>query len=828
MVRICRAEDGEVFPTNATIHDIEGSESLEAFLRKETGIEEAAALAYLSDGRRLRTDNVSSLADVHDQTIFVFNKYYLDRDPDEVAKLLHLQPPLQPPIEQSQTATPPELGAAFRNAAQTHLQSISRIVDSMRYQRSALRLASSVVDSHVLNVSNAVSDVRQELEKRAGLVDGVDGAVDFASRVRVHREFMPPAVQRVVDTGGLPRTLGDYVSGERIRRAVEEFRGLQERLHHVEATVKQFADGAAEGRLICADARLLDATVALELSSQSLLGKIAGVTSALGSPVVNVEPILQELRSLDVSIRDNLSSVVESKNAYTTKCLRAFHQIHTLNAGLVSLPDDFTILQASLNTKGSFSDIERLHNMVYAYGATMVEAVRRKEFSSLFHRKCQGFSEVMSNLSAAETERRQTFRCEILGQLPFDLIGMDETLSSVEISVSGGEGTNGHYALEKHDIRDLLRDLKDTQLTPNDGEAAVKLQEVCTNLEALVGKIDALETGFTDLVERSLFEPPKRAASPGVSPKPASKEDANDVALPESVNIDEQGQTTDNDRDRIAQLERELSLARTQLASETATRRALEDQLSSVRAIVGLNKQGQSAARALADVDAAHEQPPHRETHVVQLLELAATYRQTSVKALALAQSQNNSEADEAPARGASPQAELDLDFSDPARAIEVLRSFDHAGYLQAITKTSSTIRKWQKQCKIYRERAKGKISFRDFAVGDLALFLPTRNSPLRPWAAFNVSFPHYFLQPPDHLNEQLQTREWVVARITSIVERVVDPNNPESNPYALGDGVRYYMLQVEDWTVRHGPSKRAQRPAVAVVAATDAEVPDE
>jgi hypothetical protein len=161
-----------------------------------------------------------------------------------------------------------------------------------------------------------------------------------------------------------------------------------------------------------------------------------------------------------------------------------------------------------------------------------------------------------------------------------------------------------------------------------------------------------------------------------------------------------------------------------------------------VRAIVGLNKQGQSAARALADVDAAHEQPPHRETHVVQLLELAATYRQTSIKALALAQSQNNSEADEAPARGAPP-AELDLDFSDPARAIEVLRSFDHAGYLQAITKTGSTIRKWQKQCKIYRERAKGKISFRDFAVGDLALFLPTRNSPLRPWAAFNGADTH-------------------------------------------------------------------------------------
>jgi autophagy-related protein 11 len=43
------------------------SGTLEAFLRKEIGIEEAAALAYLSDGRRLRTDNVFNLAEVNDQ-----------------------------------------------------------------------------------------------------------------------------------------------------------------------------------------------------------------------------------------------------------------------------------------------------------------------------------------------------------------------------------------------------------------------------------------------------------------------------------------------------------------------------------------------------------------------------------------------------------------------------------------------------------------------------------------------------------------------------------------------------------------------------------------
>ncbi len=144
----------------------------------------------------------------------------------------------------------------------------------MQHQRSALRLASSVVDFHVLNVSDVVTDARQELDKRASLVAGVDAATELASRVRIHHEFMSPAVQRAMDAGGPARTLGHYVSGERIRRAVEECRkpraflvcpvcvcsfhrkgDLQERLRHIEATVKQLVDGATDVRSTCADVR---------------------------------------------------------------------------------------------------------------------------------------------------------------------------------------------------------------------------------------------------------------------------------------------------------------------------------------------------------------------------------------------------------------------------------------------------------------------------------------------------------------------------------------------------------------------------------------------
>lgn len=41
--------------------------SLELFLHQETDVEEDAILAYLSDGRRLRNENVRELAGAEDQ-----------------------------------------------------------------------------------------------------------------------------------------------------------------------------------------------------------------------------------------------------------------------------------------------------------------------------------------------------------------------------------------------------------------------------------------------------------------------------------------------------------------------------------------------------------------------------------------------------------------------------------------------------------------------------------------------------------------------------------------------------------------------------------------
>lgn len=129
--------------------------------------------------------------------------------------------------------------------------------------------------------------------------------------------------------------------------------------------------------------------------------------------------------------------------------------------------------------------------------------------------------------------------------------------------------------------------------------------------------------------------------------------------------------------------------------------------------------------------------------------------------------------------------------------------------------------RKWQREAKAYRDRAHlyqkdahDKIAFKNFKEGDLALFLPTRNQQAGAWAAFNIGFPHFFLREQDA--HRLRNREWLVARINRVQERVVDlskslqaqnendtnsaANEEENdNPFQLSDGLRWYLIDATE-----------------------------
>ncbi|KAL1957915.1 hypothetical protein VTO42DRAFT_5307 [Malbranchea cinnamomea] len=163
------------------------------------------------------------------------------------------------------------------------------------------------------------------------------------------------------------------------------------------------------------------------------------------------------------------------------------------------------------------------------------------------------------------------------------------------------------------------------------------------------------------------------------------------------------------------------------------------------------------------------------------------------------------------------------------AAFINAIEKFDIEVFSEVVVKRVKDIetlaRKWQKEARGYREKyhraqseAHEKIAYRSFKEGDLALFLPTRNQSIRSWAAFNVGAPHYFLREQDV--HRLNSRDWLVARITKIEERVVDLSKSingrsherrssvdasdgvsveDDNPFQLSDGLRWYLLDASE-----------------------------
>lgn len=157
---------------------------------------------------------------------------------------------------------------------------------------------------------------------------------------------------------------------------------------------------------------------------------------------------------------------------------------------------------------------------------------------------------------------------------------------------------------------------------------------------------------------------------------------------------------------------------------------------------------------------------------------------------------------------------------------LKEIKKLDSDLFSEAIYKRVKEIehiaRKWQKEARAYRDKARraqseahDRIAFRNFKEGDLALFLPTRDQATKPWAAFNVGAPHYFLREQDSHN--LGKRDWLIARISKVEERVVDLSKSisgkipasdqasvksdgaishnDENPYELSDGLRWYLI---------------------------------
>ncbi|KAK6512350.1 oligomeric, coiled-coil, peripheral membrane protein [Arthrobotrys musiformis] len=205
--------------------------------------------------------------------------------------------------------------------------------------------------------------------------------------------------------------------------------------------------------------------------------------------------------------------------------------------------------------------------------------------------------------------------------------------------------------------------------------------------------------------------------------------------------------------------------------------------------------------------------------------------------------------------------ADSETESEKYANFLNSIGTFDLDAFGDAVTKrvkeAEHMARKWQKQCRDYRDKyhrsaaeASEKIAYKSFKEGDLALFLPTRNQVTRPWAAFNVGAPHYFLREVE--GHRLKARDWLLARISRVEQRVVDLKSnggggagstvatlgdkgssvssdtggevvDEDNPFQLSDGLRWYLLDAVEEGKLGAPSTPGLGSSTVAAANVDA-----
>ena len=124
---------------------------------------------------------------------------------------------------------------------------------------------------------------------------------------------------------------------------------------------------------------------------------------------------------------------------------------------MVSLAPQVSQLENDLSpnssSKAAFPHLYRLRNLPFAYSASVVEIVRRKEFGQFLSSWTSRLGDVLAKFTSAESSRRQKIREDVISHLPFSLPVLDDTMRiAVELNVSTGLDVLKSVTLDRQDV----------------------------------------------------------------------------------------------------------------------------------------------------------------------------------------------------------------------------------------------------------------------------------------------------------------------------------------------------------------------------------------
>jgi autophagy-related protein 11 len=421
-------------------------------------------------------------------------------------------------------------------------------------------------------------------------------------------------------------------------------------------------------------------------------------------------------------------------------------------------------------------------------------------------------------------------------------------------------------------LRDLWHRFSPGQTVPDDLSEFTEI--VYTEASNALARVRSLETEMALLrsaLDSAQRDIESRSAEKAAAAERLTDEEAKSVRLGEALAKEQarvlvlEGELADT-REQLSQLRAKVAdgengseSLRKELEEEENKARHLEERLQESQVtLAGLTVRFDTRSEHAKDLTQRLYSHNERLTHLLERLGFSVTRQGSSMviqkvpRSERTSQNANDSDPSSSLRRSgtigsrAAIVSSLDLDLLNWVNCpdaetesekydayISSLGSFDMDAFCEVVYRRVRDVehmaRKLQRDARAYREKAHAlqkeaheKIAYKHFKEGDLALFLPTRNQTTGAWAAFNVGFPHYFLREQEA--HRLSSREWLVARISRIQERVVDLSkslqNPpglgrkaadggtesgsvndddNDNPFDLSDGLRWYLIDAAE-----------------------------
>ncbi|PWN30187.1 hypothetical protein BDZ90DRAFT_229208 [Jaminaea rosea] len=571
-MRIHRAHDGRTIDVQQPLSNFGSVDELLDSLSLATAIPADGIICMSADGVQLSDDLLATLSaqatdssSSHLVDFFVFSRDFLYADVDSIAQELAESPNLARPVEAIDIVRPPTPRSLEALVAWTHqvLEAIHSHASTSRSHHEALCTIQRSTSVALLNLISHSGTVQTnglsmkernnaELSRMARLLEGYQRDFEILGLVQVHprlatsgnsggssnsgsRDSSTP--NPASTNGSMPssskRTLADYVSRVKmgavadacfkvhseLRARLDELQGNADQLdadtldvrHDIEgfsiAPSTETSDEAIHTQERAEDlAAFLVDTCAPDDNGWPVADKLQG--DALGQ----VESAVEQLKALDQASREQVRRLTADKNDVIARSLAHLGDISSLQSDYADLAASMAAFQGELtsNRVDGFRHLQRLSNMLWAYGATVVETVRRREFSRHFLTKSQALAELMAKVSARERKRRGKYRTDVAGQLPWEVKGMDEAPPSLEISTTKSTGLTPE--LERADIDSLVQLIEEIETTlakadqiSGTSSEAAHLTQVKEALRQLVRRLDMMDEEFAVLVEDDLL-----------------------------------------------------------------------------------------------------------------------------------------------------------------------------------------------------------------------------------------------------------------------------------------------------------------------------------